>query len=108
MGPLVGVTPMYAVCFFGYGVGKQWFTTGDTFKHMSATNVGLIGMAGAVSGIFTTPITTPLERVKCILQIQGGEGWKPGPGQRVYSGIGDCIKDTCATIGVVVAVGCLF
>ena len=21
--PLLGVTPMYAICFFGYGVGQQ-------------------------------------------------------------------------------------
>ncbi len=64
MGPLVGVTPMYAVCFFGYGVGQQIFTTKDTFKNLNASNTALIGLAGAVSGVFTTPLMTPLERVK--------------------------------------------
>lgn len=25
--PLVGITPIYAICFFGYGVGKKLQTT---------------------------------------------------------------------------------
>jgi solute carrier family 25 carnitine/acylcarnitine transporter 20/29 len=100
LGPIVGVTPMYALCFFGYGVGKQIFTTEDTFRNMTAGNLGLIGLAGATSGIFSTPLMAPLERVKCIMQIQGSDGWKAGEGQRKYTGLGDCLKDTYAKGGV--------
>ena len=94
MGPIIGVTPMFALVFFGYGVGKQLFTTEDTFKDMSAKNLGLIGMAGAVSGLFSTPLMAPLERVKCIMQIQGASSYKLAPGEQKYTGIVECLKDT--------------
>ena len=94
MGPLIGVTPMFAICFMGYEVGKHIFTRPEMYQRMQGSDVALIGLAGAVSGLFTTPIMTPLERVKCLMQIQGGEGWKPAEGQRKYDGIMDCLKDT--------------
>jgi len=37
-----------------------------------------IGLAGATSGIFTTPILAPLERLKCTLQVQNAQPPKPG------------------------------
>src|SRR5688572_19670810 len=67
LAPLVGVTPMYALCFLGYGVGKQIFWTENTLRDLDLTRIGL---AGATSGLFTTPILAPLERLKCVLQIQ--------------------------------------
>jgi len=56
--------------FLGYGIGKQIFCLPDTYKDPSGTNLVRIGLAGATSGFFTTPILAPLERLKCILQIQ--------------------------------------
>jgi len=72
--PLTGVTPMYSLCFFGYNIGKQIFCTERSFKDLELTRIGL---AGATSGIFTTPILAPLERLKCILQVQNATA-KPG------------------------------
>jgi len=100
MGPIVGVTPLFAVVFFGYGVGKQVFTTEETYNTMSAKNLGLIGLAGATSGVFSTPLMAPLERVKCIMQIQGSDGFKLAPGERKYTGITECLKDTYARGGI--------
>eukprot|EP01088_Endostelium_zonatum_P006548 TRINITY_DN18687_c0_g1_i1.p1 TRINITY_DN18687_c0_g1~~TRINITY_DN18687_c0_g1_i1.p1 ORF type:complete len:325 (+),score=55.36 TRINITY_DN18687_c0_g1_i1:34-975(+) len=68
LAPLVGVTPMYSLCFFGYSIGKMIFTGPNSFKDLDLIPIGL---AGATSGLFTTPILAPLERAKCILQIQG-------------------------------------
>jgi len=68
LAPLVGVTPMYSLCFFGYSMGKIIFTGPNTYKDLDLVPIGL---AGATSGLFTTPILAPLERAKCILQIQG-------------------------------------
>jgi solute carrier family 25 carnitine/acylcarnitine transporter 20/29 len=67
--PLTATTPMYALCFYGYGVGKTIFCDEDAYD---PTNLKLhqIGMAGAVSAIFTTPIQAPQELLKCTLQVQ--------------------------------------
>lgn len=75
--PLVGVTPMYALCFLGYGVGKNIFCDKDAFEQLK---LGQIAAAGATSAFFTTPILAPGERLKCILQVQGKDGRFKGPG----------------------------
>lgn len=82
--PLTGVTPMYALCFWGYGIGKKVFTTEDSYKNLE---LGRIGLAGATSAIFTTPILAPLERVKCIMQIQAAR-----EGGVKYAGSMDCAR----------------
>jgi solute carrier family 25 carnitine/acylcarnitine transporter 20/29 len=74
--PLTGVTPMYSLCFLGYSFGQKIFCKEDTYKNLDLVRIGL---AGATSGIFTTPILAPLERVKCLLQIQGKTGQYKGP-----------------------------
>ena len=55
-----------------------------------------IGLAGATSGLFTTPILAPGERIKCTLQVQ-----KPGPdGKLKYNGPMDCAKKLYAEGGI--------
>lgn len=83
MAPLVGVTPMFAVCFFGFGVGKK---IQQKHPDEELTYVQLF-QAGMVSGLFTTTIMAPGERIKCLLQIQSGDAGKPK-----YTGMGDCAK----------------
>eukprot|EP00128_Syssomonas_multiformis_P014407 Colp12_sorted_trinity150504_noHs@13358 len=68
--PIVGVTPMYALCFFGYTMGQRLFCDADAFKELK---LGQIALAGATSGLFTTPILAPGERVKCLLQVHQGK-----------------------------------
>lgn len=80
--PLAGVAPIFAISFMGYRVGKQLlgpppeqqFSYMDYFK------------AGAFSGIFTTVIMAPGERIKCLLQIQGDSK------NIKYNGPVDCAK----------------
>jgi len=64
---LAGVTPMYAMCFFGYGIGKKMFCDEDAY---TAENQKLfqIALAGGASALFTTPILAPGERIKCLQQ----------------------------------------
>lgn len=78
--PLVGVAPIFAISFMGYGVGKQIFgpPKGERFT------VAQYFAAGAFSGIFTTSIMAPGERIKCLLQIQQSAAHK------VYNGPVDC------------------
>ena len=83
--PLAGVAPMYALCFLGYGYGKKIFCDDDAFEKLKLTQIGL---AGAFSSFFTTPILGPGERLKCVLQIQAAPDYK-GP---KYTGYKDLVQ----------------
>ncbi|KAL3852394.1 hypothetical protein ACJMK2_016045 [Sinanodonta woodiana] len=80
--PVIGVTPMFAVCFFGFGIGKklqQKHPTDDlTYPQFF--------LAGMLSGVFTTAIMAPGERIKCLLQVQADSKHKK------YAGPADCVK----------------
>jgi len=85
LAPLLGVTPMYSLCFLGYSIGKKIFQCDAlTFERQGPSDLVRIGLAGATSGIFTTPILAPLERLKCILQIQNMN--PPQPGEKRFKG----------------------
>eukprot|EP00277_Geminigera_cryophila_P006022 CAMPEP_0179431556 /NCGR_PEP_ID=MMETSP0799-20121207/16419_1 /TAXON_ID=46947 /ORGANISM="Geminigera cryophila, Strain CCMP2564" /LENGTH=301 /DNA_ID=CAMNT_0021208551 /DNA_START=26 /DNA_END=931 /DNA_ORIENTATION=+ len=83
--PLAGVAPMYALCFLGYGVGKNIFCDEDAFDKLKLAQ---IGMAGATSSLFTTPILGPGERLKCVLQIQESPTYKGAK----YNGYKDLVN----------------
>lgn len=80
--PLAGVAPIFAISFMGYRVGKEIFGPKELnkFTYLDYFN------AGAFSGIFTTSIMAPGERIKCLLQIQGDSKTK------MYDGPIDCAK----------------
>lgn len=80
--PLAGVAPIFAISFMGYRVGKQIFSPGDSGRYTYRDYF----LAGAFSGIFTTSIMAPGERIKCLLQIQQDAKTK------VYDGPVDCAK----------------
>src|SRR5271163_1505274 len=87
--PLVGVTPMFAVSFWGYDVGKSLV---DRFSEVKVANntkqytIGQISAAGFFSAIPMTLITAPFERVKVLLQIQGQKQLAPGEKPKYSSG----------------------
>uniref|UniRef100_A0A0P4W2V4 Mitochondrial carnitine/acylcarnitine carrier protein n=1 Tax=Scylla olivacea TaxID=85551 RepID=A0A0P4W2V4_SCYOL len=81
--PLVGVTPMFAVCFLGFGIGKK---LQQTTPDQKLTAVQLFN-AGMLSGVFTTAIMTPGERIKCLLQVQAASS-----GPKLYKGPIDVVK----------------
>uniref|UniRef100_A0A4W2IB64 Mitochondrial carnitine/acylcarnitine carrier protein-like n=1 Tax=Bos indicus x Bos taurus TaxID=30522 RepID=A0A4W2IB64_BOBOX len=88
--PIVGVTPMFAVCFFGFGLGKKLQQ-----KHPEdVLSYPQIFAAGMLSGVFTTGIMTPGERIKCLLQIQASSG------ETKYTGPLDCAKKLYKEAGV--------
>ncbi|XP_057313457.1 mitochondrial carnitine/acylcarnitine carrier protein-like [Hydractinia symbiolongicarpus] len=80
---LIGITPIIAISFFGFGVGKKLQTT-DVKQELTLPQ---IWNAGMVAGVFTTVVTVPPERVKCLLQIQTG-----GRKNSKYNGAWDCAK----------------
>lgn len=79
--PIAGVAPIFAISFFGFGVGKKLLQEGNE----PLTNTKFF-LAGAFSGIFTTSVMAPGERIKCLLQVQQGGG------PQKYSGMVDCAK----------------
>lgn len=89
--PLVGVTPMFAVCFLGFGIGKklQQKTPDQELNALQLFN------AGCLSGVFTTVIMTPGERIKCLLQVQAVSG-----APQLYSGPLDVAKKLFAEGGI--------
>ncbi|XP_007088546.1 mitochondrial carnitine/acylcarnitine carrier protein [Panthera pardus] len=88
--PIIGVTPMFAVCFFGFGLGKklQQKCPEDVLSYPQ------IFAAGMLSGVFTTGIMTPGERIKCLLQIQASSG------ETKYTGALDCAKKLYQESGI--------
>lgn len=81
--PIAGVAPIFAMSFFGFGLGKrlQQKTPDEELSNLQ------LFAAGAFSGIFTTSIMAPGERIKCLLQIQQG-----GNAPQKYNGMVDCAK----------------
>ncbi|CAO1341340.1 unnamed protein product [Diamesa serratosioi] len=80
--PIAGVAPIFAISFLGFGVGKKLLQK-DADTPLSNKR---LFCAGAFSGIFTTSVMAPGERIKCLLQVQQGGG------PQKYSGMVDCVK----------------
>ena len=59
-------TPIFAISFMGFGIGKKiQQTTPD-----EALSPGQLAAAGALSGVMTTIVMAPGERIKCLLQVR--------------------------------------
>ncbi|EFX05720.1 carnitine acyl carrier [Grosmannia clavigera kw1407] len=89
--PLLGVTPMFAVSFWGYDVGKTLVRSISAANPDGSLTIGQISAAGFFSAIPMTVITAPFERVKVILQVQGQQQLAPGEKPR-YSGSLDVVR----------------
>ncbi|KAL6246606.1 carnitine transporter [Rhinocladiella similis] len=92
--PLVGVTPMFAVSFWGYDMGKRLVDTFSTVPVVNNTpqySIAQVSAAGFFSAIPMTLITAPFERVKVLLQIQGQKQLAPGEKPK-YSGGVDVVR----------------
>lgn len=89
--PLVGVTPMFAVSFWGYDLGKQIVRSATSTSESTPLSIAQVSAAGFFSAIPMTAITAPFERIKVILQVQGQK--KLGPGEKPkYSGGLDVVR----------------
>ena len=83
---------MYALCFYGYNIGKRVFCDPDAFDQKNPKLLQ-IGAAGAFSALFTTPILAPGERAKCALQVQSAD-------KQEFEGAVDFFKKTYAKEGL--------
>ncbi|XP_033127440.1 mitochondrial carnitine/acylcarnitine carrier protein-like [Anneissia japonica] len=90
--PILGVTPIYAVCFFGYGLGLKLQRPNQSNGQYGANQLFIGGM---VSGAMTMLLVAPGERIKCLLQIQQAAG-----GKGKYAGPVDCAKQIARESGL--------
>ncbi|KAF8541270.1 mitochondrial carrier domain-containing protein [Trichophaea hybrida] len=75
--PLYGVTPMFAVSFWGYDVGKNLVRKFSHVDEKAGYSIAQISAAGFFSAIPMTLITAPFERIKIMLQLQGQQKGPP-------------------------------
>ena len=91
--PLVATSPMYAVSFWGYDIGKRIVKSMDKTHDASSDEsykftTSQLCLAGGISALPTTMIMAPSERLKCLLQVQATEIEKGGKAK--YNGLVDC------------------
>lgn len=82
--PIVAVSPVYALSFWGYDAGKLVVRSLKKDKD-SPLNLSEIAIAGGLSALPATTVMAPTERIKCLLQVQSHVNGKPQ-----YSGMMDC------------------
>ena len=82
--PLTAVTPVFALSFWGYDMGKRVVRRADTSSRSDGGGydftIPQLVVAGGLSAIPTTFAMSPSERIKCLLQVQAGDvekGLKP-------------------------------
>lgn len=63
---LIAVAPTFAISFLGFGVGRTFFRIDEAEDMIILRTFA----AGVMSGVFTTTLMTPGERIKNLLQIQ--------------------------------------
>lgn len=91
--PLAGVTPIFAICFWAYEVGKQLMRSVSNVATDNELSIFQLGIAGAFSAIPTTAIMAPGERIKVLLQVQNAAAPQ-------FKGPVDVVKHLYSTGGV--------
>jgi solute carrier family 25 carnitine/acylcarnitine transporter 20/29 len=79
--PLVAVVPAFAVMFWSYDLAKSVQLKRQQ-NPADELSLGQIAAAGAFSGVPFASIVGPLERFKCLMQVD----------KIRYSGFGDCVR----------------
>lgn len=67
--PLLGVTPIFAISFWGYDVGKRIVYAATPSRTTQTLSIGELAVAGGISAIPATLVAGPAERVKVLLQV---------------------------------------
>lgn len=107
--PLVGVTPIFALSFWSYDLGKKLVYTAREYTGSKVTTPALtmpeLAAAGFFSAVPTTLVCAPMERVKVMMQVQGQEAGAKNAGvveivQKMYrqGGLKSVFRGTGATL----------
>lgn len=93
--PLIGVTPIFAVYFWGFDLGKQIANQIENKPKDAPASIFGTLFAGGFSALPGTVVMVPGDRIKVILQIQGQSNAPPK-----YNGPIDCFKKVLKEEGV--------
>ncbi|QEL59513.1 hypothetical protein SBP28_001564 [Candidozyma auris] len=112
--PLLGVTPMFAVSFWGYDLGKK-IVGSYTGKKAEEFTVGQTSAAGFISAVPTTLVAAPFERVKVMMQVADGKKSSmgaviaeiDGPGSALYFATYEILKEKLSTPGKDLSLGAI-
>ncbi|PKI83588.1 carnitine transporter [Malassezia vespertilionis] len=85
--PLIGVTPIFALSFLSYDMGKQLVFAATPNRKSKELSLGELAFAGFFSAIPTVLVAGPAERVKVLLQLQGQSSSGPA-----YNGPLDVVR----------------
>lgn len=98
--PLLGVTPMFAVSFWGYDVGKRLVQALRKEPPEQPLSIQEISAAGFFSAIPTTLIAAPFERVKVVMQVTKSDISFLSTVRQIYreGGIRSIFKGSAATL----------
>ncbi|KAJ3285219.1 carnitine transporter [Borealophlyctis nickersoniae] len=104
--PLVGVTPMFALSFWSYDMGQRMVYAATPKRTSKDLTMLEYAFAGGFSAVPTTIVTTPMERVKVVMQTQdqvkGGVKYTgmidAGLGMFREGGISSLYRGTVATL----------
>ncbi|KAF9162660.1 carnitine transporter [Actinomortierella ambigua] len=69
--PLFSVTPIFAVSFWGYDLGKKIVYGATPNRASQELSIPELAFAGFFSAVPTTLLMSPSERIKVVLQTQG-------------------------------------
>lgn len=97
--PLTATTPMFAVSFWSYDMGKRivQYVNGNPNDTNATLSINQICVAGALSSFPTVAIMAPSERIKCLLQTQGTSSSSNKP---KYNGMLHCAHELYKTGGI--------
>lgn len=96
--PLLGVTPIFAVSFWGYDLGKKIVSSNTSGSDIPLTN-SQMATAGFISAIPTTLVTAPTERIKVVLQTSNSGSFISAAKSIVrQGGIASLFKGSLATL----------
>lgn len=98
--PLLGVTPMFAVSFWGYDLGKRLVIGSRGKSPDEPLTIAEISTAGFFSAIPTTLIAAPFERIKVVMQIDKEQSSFASTVKKLYAegGIRSIYKGSFATL----------
>lgn len=97
--PLLGVTPIFAVSFWGYDLGKKIVARNNEDMGAAPLSMGQMATAGFISAIPTTLVTAPTERIKVVLQTSAEGSFISSAKQIVKTGgIASLFKGSLATL----------
>lgn len=94
--PLLGSMLENAVLFWSYGLFKSLMSRHDTGKQSSELSLFQLALAGAGAGAVVPCVLTPVELIKCRMQVQSSIN----TGFRMYKGPVDCLVQTVRNEGI--------